>query len=100
MGRARVLVVLLAVILAALAIGAEAASAATVQQLAAAWGDNAFGQLGNGDNTFSNRNVPVRVINLGGVTGVAAGGYHSLANQQCSARPARKGRPPGSLLSL
>ena len=79
MGRARVLVVLLAVILAALAIGAEAASAATVQQLAAAWGKNDFGQLGNGDNTFSNRNVPVRIINLGGVTGVAAGGYYSLA---------------------
>ena len=78
-GRARVLVVGLAVILATLAIGVEAASAATVQQLAAAWGRNAFGQLGNGDNTFSNSNVPVKAINLSGVTAIAAGGYHSLA---------------------
>jgi alpha-tubulin suppressor-like RCC1 family protein len=44
-----------------------------------AWGSNDEGQLGNGDNTFSNSNVPVKVINLSGVTGIAAGGHHSLA---------------------
>jgi alpha-tubulin suppressor-like RCC1 family protein len=43
------------------------------------WGSNDNGQLGNGDNTFSNSNVPVRVINLSAVTTLAAGGYHSLA---------------------
>jgi hypothetical protein len=79
-GRARVLVVGLAVILAALAIGAEVASAATVQQLAAAWGGNDRGQLGNGTSgSGTDSNVPVKVINLSAVTGIAAGGYHSLA---------------------
>jgi alpha-tubulin suppressor-like RCC1 family protein len=133
-GKARVLLACLSMLL-ALAIGVEAASAATVQQLAAAWGgndrgqlgngisgsatdsnrpvgvggglnatniqalaggtrhtlalktdgtvvawgSNDEGQLGNGDNTFSNSNVPVKVINLSGVTGIAAGGHHSLA---------------------
>ena len=43
------------------------------------WGSNSDGQLGNGDDTFSDSNVPVRVINLTGVTTIAAGGYHSLA---------------------
>lgn len=54
----------LAVILAALAIGVEAASAATVQQLAAAWGKNDVGQLGNGTSgpgTDSNKPVGVGV---------------------------------------
>jgi hypothetical protein len=75
-----VLVVGLAVILAALTIGAEAASAATIQQLAAAGGKNAFGQLGNGTSgPGANSNVPVKVSNLSGVTGIVAGGYHSLA---------------------
>jgi alpha-tubulin suppressor-like RCC1 family protein len=43
------------------------------------WGANGSGQLGNGDNTFTNSNVPVRVVNLSGVTTIAAGGHHSLA---------------------
>jgi hypothetical protein len=42
-----------------------------------AWGDNAFGQLG--DRTNTNRNTPVRVTGLSGVQAVAAGEKHSLA---------------------
>jgi alpha-tubulin suppressor-like RCC1 family protein len=42
-----------------------------------AWGDNYFGELGNGTNT--NSNVPVQVSGLTGVTAIAGGGYHSLA---------------------
>jgi len=48
-----------------------------------AWGDNAYGELGNG--TYTNSNTPVQVLGPGGVgflTGVAAlagGAYHSLA---------------------
>ena len=79
MGKATLFLVGLSLML-ALAIGAEAASAATVQQLAAAWGSNNRGQLGNGTNgPGTDSNVPVRVINLSGVTNIAAGGYHSLA---------------------
>ena len=44
-----------------------------------AWGANESGQLGNGDDALSDRNTPVKVVNLSSVTGVAAGGYHSLA---------------------
>ncbi len=42
-----------------------------------AWGENEYGQLGNGGTTMSN--VPVAVTGLTGVTAVAAGGHHSLA---------------------
>jgi len=48
-----------------------------------AWGKNSTGQLG--DNTTSQRASPIQVKNtagtgfLGGITAVAAGGFHSLA---------------------
>ncbi len=44
----------------------------------AAWGDNDFGQLGDGTNLH--RNLPVGVLDLGGpVRAIAAGGFHTLA---------------------
>jgi alpha-tubulin suppressor-like RCC1 family protein len=43
-----------------------------------AWGDNGFGQLGNGTNIVKS-NVPVQVSSLTGVIAIAAGAYHSLA---------------------
>ncbi len=48
----------------------------------AAWGDNAFGQLG--DNSTTSRSVPVLVDRSGALSGktviaIAAGGMHSLA---------------------
>lgn len=42
-----------------------------------AWGNNAYGQLGNGTATSSK--VPVLVKNLGPILAVAAGSYHVLA---------------------
>jgi alpha-tubulin suppressor-like RCC1 family protein len=42
-----------------------------------AWGDNEYGQLGDG--TTVERHVPVEVSELHGVTAIAAGGLHSLA---------------------
>jgi alpha-tubulin suppressor-like RCC1 family protein len=42
-----------------------------------AWGENQWGQLGNGTQTASPR--PVTVSGLTGVTAIAAGGFHSLA---------------------
>ena len=42
-----------------------------------AWGDNHYGQLGDGE--LGSTLTPVRVIGLDGVVTVSAGGYHSLA---------------------
>ncbi len=44
-----------------------------------AWGDNFYGQLGDGTNT--NRNTPVQVQAPAGVTftSISSGGYHSVA---------------------
>jgi alpha-tubulin suppressor-like RCC1 family protein len=42
-----------------------------------AWGENHFGQLGTG--TTQDSAVPVQVLTLGTVQGIAAGGNHSLA---------------------
>ncbi|HEX5041331.1 MAG TPA: S8 family serine peptidase [Candidatus Polarisedimenticolaceae bacterium] len=44
-----------------------------------AWGDNTYGQLGNGDPTHTDRLVPTAVSNLTNVVAVAAGFYHSVA---------------------
>ncbi len=42
-----------------------------------AWGNNQFGQLGDG--TTTDRNLPTDVNTLTNIAAVAAGGYHSLA---------------------
>ncbi|MCC7202339.1 MAG: hypothetical protein IT393_06750, partial [Nitrospirae bacterium] len=42
-----------------------------------AWGQNSFGQLGDGTET--ERHTPVQVIGLTGIVSVAAGDRHSLA---------------------
>jgi hypothetical protein len=42
-----------------------------------AWGDNEYGELGNGTNT--NSNVPVQVSGLTGITAIAGGVVHSIA---------------------
>ncbi len=45
-----------------------------------AWGDNQFGELGNGSGGPGLiSTTPVQVLNLSGMTAVAAGFYHSLA---------------------
>jgi len=41
-----------------------------------AWGDNEYGQIGNGNFGYSN--VPVQALNLTNVIAVAGGGSHSL----------------------
>jgi alpha-tubulin suppressor-like RCC1 family protein len=51
---------------------------ATTKYGAAAWGENVFGELGDG-SSGSSSDVPVPVAGLGFVTAVAAGGHHSLA---------------------
>ena len=44
------------------------------------WGDNVYGQLGNGTTTGTNRGT--QVSGLSNVKAVAAGGYHTLALKQ------------------
>src|SRR5437588_1067427 len=43
-----------------------------------AWGDNTYGELGDG-TLGGTRNTPVQVNGLSGVTAMAAGWYHSVA---------------------
>ncbi|NOK13758.1 MopE-related protein [Corallococcus exercitus] len=45
-----------------------------------AWGNNSYGQVGDGTKTL--RYSPVRVPGLTGVTAIVAGGYYSLAMKQ------------------
>ncbi|NOK38261.1 kelch-like protein [Corallococcus exercitus] len=45
-----------------------------------AWGENSYGQLGDGSNT--NRDAPVNVFGLTGVTAIAAGYHHTLVLKQ------------------
>src|SRR5438445_8703904 len=47
------------------------------QGTVSAWGDNSFGELGNGTNTASN--TPMQVSGLSGVTAIAGGELHGLA---------------------
>ena len=59
-----------------------------------AWGENGWGQLGDGASTQDEIiEAPVRVNNLGGVTAIAAGGSHSLA---VSALPGVTGVQPNA----
>lgn len=41
------------------------------------WGDNTYGQLGDG--TYTNRNYPVQVIGLSSIVTIDAGPYHCVA---------------------
>jgi alpha-tubulin suppressor-like RCC1 family protein len=47
-----------------------------------AWGNNGFGQLGN--NSVNNSSVPVPVTGISGITGISAGGTHTLAFKNMS----------------
>src|SRR5437867_3742727 len=47
------------------------------QGTVSAWGDNSFGELGNGTNTASN--TPMQVSGHSGVTAIAGGEPHGLA---------------------
>jgi alpha-tubulin suppressor-like RCC1 family protein len=55
-----------------------AAPASATSYVAAAWGDNEYGQLGSGSATWAEP-VPVSVSGLSGVTAVSGGRFHSLA---------------------
>jgi len=44
-----------------------------------AWGNNRYGQIGDGSASWSNRLSPVQVIGLSGVVKIAVSAYHSLA---------------------
>jgi alpha-tubulin suppressor-like RCC1 family protein len=62
----------------ALAVGQGHSLAVLADGTVWGWGDDTFGQLGDG-NTGDNRYAPVQAEGLDGVTAVAAGSSHSLA---------------------
>ncbi len=49
------------------------------------WGYNSNGQLGNG--TTTNSSTPIQVSGPRGITSLAGGGWHSLANAQIQPSP-------------
>jgi RHS repeat-associated protein len=68
-------------VLLGVAIGAAATTAWSSPYGAAAWGRNDFGELGDGMGGVgsSGSATPVAVANVGGISGIAAAGFHSLA---------------------
>ena len=69
---------LLLATLVVVALSVAPARAAVTPGKVSAWGDNSYGQLGNGRSGAA-RNTPMAVSNLGGVKSVKAGCHHSLA---------------------
>ena len=61
----------------AVAAGFQHGLALTAGGAVYSWGDNSYGQLGNGSNVGST--TPVQVLGLANVTKIAAGYYHNLA---------------------
>lgn len=61
----------------AIASGGSHACAVTADRKAVCWGDNRYGQLGNGATAESE--IPVRVSRLSNVTGLAVGERHTCA---------------------
>lgn len=47
--------------------------------LAACWGNNAYGQIGDGSNAMRNLAEPTPVVELSGITKIVAGARHSCA---------------------
>lgn len=76
-------VVLVALLTQAVGVGPAVAQHTPTSAIASdtilAWGDNSFGQLGNGSTTSSNTPVPVSLPAGTTVTAIAAGAGHSLA---------------------
>ena len=77
MSKVMALGLLLATLL-VVALSVGPAGAAASPGKASAWGDNGYGQLGNGRSGAA-RNIPKAVSNIGGVRSVKAGCHHSLA---------------------
>ena len=66
----------------AIAAGGEHSLALKQDGTVWAWGNNSFGQLGDGTTLY--RPTPVQVSNLSGITAIEAGDVHSLALKQDS----------------
>jgi alpha-tubulin suppressor-like RCC1 family protein len=63
----------------AISAGYSSSLAATASGRVLAWGDNRYGQLGDGSNTASDAPVPVKLPHMVKAATVASGAFHNLA---------------------
>ena len=64
-----------------ISVGRDFALALRSAGIVFAWGSNRFGQVGNGEMSFSPVSVPVKVTGLSQVTGISAGRDSSIATE-------------------
>jgi alpha-tubulin suppressor-like RCC1 family protein len=63
----------------AIAAGYNHSLALVSNETVYAWGDNTYGQIGNGTTGTTGEPIPIQTVGLSNIVAIAAGEYHNLA---------------------